>query len=123
MFFNSSSLVEGLYLFYPLLKNSDGVDMLKQLCLGLFLFAWLPIVLAGDLDGGIPSNDEAISDELQVAPNIAFIKRNAKAKANNGTAESDTSSGGVGNVSSTCTKNCTIVNLSNNKGATSVSDK
>lgn len=92
----------------------------------LLLFIFLPILQAtiaycNDLDGGIPSNDEAISDQLEVAPNIAFIKRNAKAKVNNGTAESNPSGGGVGNITSTCTKNCTIVNSTNNKGATSIS--
>ena len=77
-------------------------------------------VYSADLDGGI-GGDEPISDELQVEPNIAFIKRNAKAKAKRGTAESN-ASGGVGNISSTCTRNCTIVNMSENKGASSLSE-
>lgn len=80
-----------------------------------------PIAYCADLDGGIPSNDEPITDELEVAPNIAFIKRKAKARVANGTAETNSSGGGVGNITSTCTKNCTIVNSTNNKGATSIS--
>jgi hypothetical protein len=92
--------------------------------LSFFVFLLIfqnPIAYCADLDGGIPSGDEAISDELQVQPNVAFIKRNAKAKANSGTAETNPSGGGVGNITSTCTKNCTIVNSTNNKGATSIS--
>lgn len=79
-----------------------------------------PVAYCDDLDGGIPSNDEPITDQLEVAPNIAFIKRKAKARVANGTAETN-STGGVGNITSTCTKNCTIVNSSNNKGATNIS--
>lgn len=95
--------------------------MKKLICVVLLLILQNPIAYCDDLDGGIPSNDEPITDQLQVQPNIAFIKRKAKARVDNGTAETNSSSGGVGNITSTCTKNCTIVNSTNNKGATSIS--
>ena len=95
--------------------------MTKSLFFVFLLFLYNPTAYCADLDGGIPSGDEVISDELQVQPNVAFIKRNAKAKVNSGSAETSPSGGGVGNISSTCTKNCTIVNSTNNKGATSIS--
>ncbi len=78
----------------------------------------LPILNYGDdLDGGIPTTDTAINDDLQTGTNITFIKKMVKAKVNNGTAESKTSGGGIGNVNSLCTRNCTIVNSTDNKHA------
>jgi hypothetical protein len=96
---------------------------MKTRCLISMLLLMLVIVPAysADLDGGVSSGDEPISDELQVPTNIDFIKAKVKAKINNGNAETNASGGGVGNITSTCTMNCTIVNSSNNKGVTNVS--
>jgi hypothetical protein len=96
--------------------------MKKLSWLILFLTLQSSIAFCDDLDGGISSGDDSISSDLQNAPNVAFIKRNAKAKVNNGMGESNISSGGVGNVTSLCTHNCTIVNSANNKNVTNVSE-
>lgn len=79
---------------------------------------------ADDLNDGI-GIDEEINDNLQLNSNIDFIKRNAIAKARRATKGGKGTSGcsGTGNQSfgpGTDLKGATIVNLSNNKGATSV---
>ena len=79
---------------------------------------------ADDLNDGI-GIDEPINDDLQISPNIDFIKRNAIAKARRATKGGKSNSGcsGTGNQSfgpGANLKGATIVNLSNNKGATSV---
>ncbi|MGR9052070.1 MAG: hypothetical protein ACU84J_05425 [Gammaproteobacteria bacterium] len=81
-------------------------------------------VNAGDLDDGI-GIDEEINDNMQLNSNIDFIKRNALAKAKRKTknGQSDDGCGGTGNQSfgpGANLRNATIVNLSNNKGASSV---
>lgn len=101
--------------------------MLKKIYILLFL---LPLfggpVSADDFDGGI-SIDEAIDDKLETTLNIEYIKRNAKAKALRG-ADSGKSKGcgGTGNQTFGPGANlngATIVNLSDNKGTTSVCSK
>lgn len=79
---------------------------------------------AADFDDGI-GIDEEINDNLQLNSNIDYIKRNAIAKARRSIKNGKGNSGcnGTGNQSfgpGANLKGATIVNLSNNKGATSV---
>ncbi|MGR9044736.1 MAG: hypothetical protein ACU83N_05530 [Gammaproteobacteria bacterium] len=81
-------------------------------------------VYADDLNDGI-GIDEEINDNLQLNTNIDFIKRNAIAKARRAADGGKGTAGcsGTGNQSfgpGANLKGATIVNLSNNKGATSV---
>ena len=99
--------------------------MLKQsyTCLLLLCLASSSLY-ADDLNDGI-AIDEGINDNLQLNSNIDYIKRNAMAKARRSTSGGQSNSGcsGTGNQSfgpGANLKNATIVNLSNNKGATSV---
>jgi hypothetical protein len=82
---------------------------------------------ADDLDDGI-SIDTPINDDLTLDKNINFIKRNAIAKARSKSKGGKSSSGcdGTGNIkigAGSNLKGATIVNLSNNKGTTTVCDK
>ena len=75
---------------------------------------------AGDLDDGM-GIDEDINDNLQLNTNIDFIKRNALAKSKRN--KGDSGCGGAGNQTfgpGANLKGATIVNLSDNKGASSV---
>ncbi|MFO1290357.1 MAG: hypothetical protein E6Q61_09290 [Nitrosomonas sp.] len=81
------------------------------------------LLYADEFDGGIPI-DEPIKDKLDKSINIEYIKRNAKASAKSGNDIKDC--GGSGNQTfgpGANLKNATIVNLSDNKGATSVCTK
>lgn len=102
------------------------------LCLILFFSISLPLS-AGDLDDGIKL-DDPIKDDLDLDVNVQYIKRRAKAAAQ--MAESGKASSGRVIVNDPCSgtgnqtfgagsnlKGATIVNLSNNKGATTVCDK
>ncbi len=77
---------------------------------------------AGDLDDGI-ALDTPINDDLQLGINVEFIKRNAKAKAKRGASNKNSGCHGAGNQTfgaGANLKGATIVNLSNNKGASTV---
>ncbi|WP_341326995.1 hypothetical protein [Methylotuvimicrobium sp. KM2] len=93
-----------------------------RLCTFL-LFIGLPVtpLLANDLDDGI-GIDEPINDNIQLNPNIDFIKRNALAKARRNT-DQNSGCGGTGNQTfgpGANLQNATIVNLSDNRRANSV---
>ena len=92
---------------------------MKKILYFLFLLQASTVAYCSDLDGNVPSGDEPISDELQVNPNVEFIRRNVKSKVSRGTGETN-KLGGVGNITSSCTKNCTILNESVNKGAAAI---
>lgn len=93
-----------------------------RFCTFLFAISLISSPLyAGDLDDGI-GVDEDVNDNIQLNPNIDFIKRNALAKARRGTAN-NSGCGGTGNQvfgPGANLTNATIVNLSDNKGANSV---
>ncbi|MGH8497655.1 MAG: hypothetical protein ACRERV_02440 [Methylococcales bacterium] len=102
--------------------------MLKKICIFLFLLPILggPLV-ADDLDGGIALDDLVIEDKLDSTLNIEFIKRNARSKALRG-ADKGQNQGcnGVGNQTfgpGANLQGATIINLSDNKGTTSVCTK
>ena len=98
--------------------------MSKQITLCACVFAASMIsspIYAGDLDDGL-GIDENISDDLQLNTNVEFIKRNAIAKAKR-KSNQDSGCSGTGNQTfgpGANLKGATIVNLSNNKGASSV---
>lgn len=100
--------------------------------LGLLLLFLANGVIASDLDDGI-ALDTVINDDLVLDRNIAFIKSNAIGKARSRAKDragdiddiEDIGEGcdGTGNIKigpGTNLKGATIVNLSNNKGTTSV---
>lgn len=93
-----------------------------RFCTLLFTISLISCPLyAGDLDDGI-GIDEDINDNIQLSPNIDFIKRNALAKARRNT-DKNSGCGGTGNQTfgpGADLRNATIVNLSDNKGANSV---
>ncbi|MGR9114821.1 MAG: hypothetical protein ACU85E_03585 [Gammaproteobacteria bacterium] len=97
--------------------------MLKKSYSYLFLLILVSGSLAADdLNDGI-GIDEPINDNLQLNSNIDFIKRNAIAKARRGANGSNSGCSGTGNQSfgpGANLQGATIVNLSDNKGATSV---
>lgn len=96
--------------------------MSKKNCIYLILALLLSNSLqADDLDDGIKA-DDPIVDDLQLDKNINFIKRNAIAKSLRGK-DQDKGCGGAGNQvfgPGTDLSNATIVNLSNNEGASAV---
>lgn len=96
----------------------------KKISVFLFLLALSGhFVYADEFDGGIPI-DEPIKDKLDKGINIQYIKRNAKASAKSG--KNIKGCDGSGNQTfgpGANLKNATIVNLSDNKGATSVCTK
>jgi len=90
----------------------------------LILFCASSGIYADEFDGGIPL-DTPVSDKLEKSPNIEFIKRNALTKAQQGAAI-NTLDCGTGNQTfgpGADLKGATIVNLSDNKGATSACTK
>jgi hypothetical protein len=102
------------------------------LCSSLLLSFSLPLI-AGDLDDGIKA-DEPIKDDLDLDVNVQYIKRRAKAaaqmaesgKPTTGKVIVNTSCSGTGNQTFGAGANlqgATIVNLSENKGTTTVCDK
>lgn len=101
--------------------------MLKKIFIFLLLLPFLGGPLrADDFDGGIPL-DELIDDKLETTLNIEYIKRNAKAKALRGS-DNGINKGcdGTGNQTfgpGANLQGATIVNLSDNKGTTSVCTK
>jgi len=96
---------------------------------GLFLLLLTNNIHASDLDDGI-ALDTLINDDLVLDRNIAFIKSNAIGKARSRAKDrggdiDDIGDGcdGTGNIKigpGSDLKGATIVNLSNNKGTTSV---
>lgn len=92
----------------------------------LLLIGSTTVAYADDFDGGIPL-DEPIDDKLETTLNIEFIKRNAKSKALRGADKGkNRDCGGTGNQTfgpGANLQGATIVNLSDNKGATSVCTK
>ena len=97
--------------------------MLKKSYIYLFIFYLVSSPLyADDLDDGI-GIDEAIDDKLQLEINIDYIKRSAIAKARRAEAKGNSGCSGIGNQSfgpGANLKGATIVNLSDNKGTSSV---
>lgn len=92
------------------------------------LFGFSASTFATDLDDDIGS-DEPINDDLRKDQNTEFIVVNAKAKANakakRGTGTEGTSEDGAGNINigvGVDLSGATIINLSDNEGATVVSD-
>jgi hypothetical protein len=108
------------------------LTMLKKTSLFLslsLLVGSATVSYADDFDGGIPI-DDLIDDKLETTLNIEFIKRNAKSKALRGAAKGkkgvNQDCGGTGNQTfgpGANLQGATIVNLSDNKGATSVCTK
>ena len=95
--------------------------------LALFLLVHLIPVIADDLNDGI-AIDTPINDDLTLGKNINFIKRNAIAKSKHKSKNGNTKSGcdGTGNIkigAGSNLKGATIVNLSSNKGTTTVCGK
>lgn len=79
------------------------------------------LVYADEFDGGIPIG-EPNTDKLDKSLNIQYIKRNAMAKSIRGTDKNINGCEGTGNQTfgpGTNLQGATIVNLSDNKGATS----
>lgn len=102
----------------------DGVKIIFTLVITLLMSL---NVNADDLDDGI-GIDEPIDDSLNLGKNINFIKRSAIAKSKSGNKKNSQSSGcdGTGNIkigAGSNLKGATIVNLSNNKGTSSVCTK
>ena len=96
--------------------------MIKQTTIAALLFVTCSPGFAGDLDDGI-ALDTPINDDLQLGINVEFIKRNAKAKAKRGASKKNSGCHGAGNQTfgaGANLKGATIVNLSNNKGASTV---
>ncbi|GEM_PF-2360067 len=107
--------------------------MIKSISFLFFFILTLSMNLsAGDLDDGITA-DELNKDDLDLDVNIQYIKRRAKAAAESaksgkkqpagGKVIVNTACGGTGNQTfgaGTNLKGATIVNLSNNKGSTTV---
>lgn len=95
-----------------------------------------PLQAASDLDDGIDATD-SIEDSILIKKNIQYIIRDARSKGQQAELEGESSSQkglkkgtlGCGSTGSqtfgpgTNLKGATIVNLSNNKGATSVCAK
>jgi hypothetical protein len=108
------------------------LTMLKKTSLFLslsLLVGSAAVSYADDFDGGIPI-DDLIDDKLETTLNIEYIKRNAKSKALRGAAKGkkgvNQDCGGTGNQTfgpGANLQGATIVNLSDNKGATSVCTK
>lgn len=97
----------------------------KKFALLFLLGLFCQPLLADDLDDGI-GGDDPIEDKLQINKNIEYIKRNAMAKAMSGNKNTIVNCG-TGNMNfapgTKFKSNTTIVNLSNNKNATSVCGK
>lgn len=103
-------------------------NMFKKAIIFLCLFPLLGGPLcADDLDGGIALDDLVIKDNLENTLNIEYIKRNARAKALRGAASGQSQGcSGVGNQTfgpGAKLQGATIINLSDNKGTTSVCTK
>lgn len=106
--------------------NGDNVKIVSALFVMLLLTF---NANADDLDDGI-GIDNPIDDGLDLDKNINFIKRSAiaKSKSKSGQSNSSQSGGcdGTGNIkigAGSNLKGATIVNLSNNKGTSSVCTK
>ncbi len=96
--------------------------MIKNISLVVFFLVACSPSYAGDLDDGI-ALDTPINDDLRLDINVDFIKRNAKAKAKRGAANNSNGCEGTGNQSfgaGSNLKGATIVNLSDNKGSSTV---
>lgn len=101
--------------------------MIKKFCIFFLLVCIVSSPYAADdLDDGM-GGDDPIDDNLQLNKNVDYIKRSAVAKARryeaSGKKSANSGCGGAGNQSfgpGTDLKGATIINLSNNKGASSV---
>ncbi len=93
---------------------------ISHICLFL-LFLICHSLYADEFDGGIPIG-EPNTDKLDKSLNIQYIKRNAMAKSKQGTNKKIAGCEGTGNQTfgpGANLQGATIVNLSDNKGATS----